>query len=78
MAPEEIRVEIFKRRKEISLNKIAKSLNPPVSREMVYYVINRKSVSERVARAVAQAIGEPFLRVFPEYFQKEKGKSRRS
>lgn len=75
MSPEEIKTELFKIRKETSMAEIGRNLNPPVSRTMVFYVIERKFVSERVARAVAETIKIDFKTVFPEYYLKNTRRS---
>lgn len=70
MSPEEIRIELFKRRKEINMASIAKGMNPPVSRQAVFHVIHRKFTSRRIMEAVAEALGREAKYVFPDYFLK--------
>jgi hypothetical protein len=41
MSPEEIRLELFRKRKTVSLSSIARSLDPPVTRQAVAYVIDK-------------------------------------
>lgn len=66
MSPEEIRIELFKRRKTCSQSKIAKDVG--VSRQAVCAVIDRKFISNRIMQAVADAVGRDKGYVFPEYF----------
>jgi len=69
MSPEEIRQELFKRRKEVTQTSIARSLG--VSRQVVIYVIDRKMVSKRAMQAIADAIQYDVRYVFPERFFKK-------
>jgi len=69
MTPEEIRLEFFKRRKQINYSKLARQLG--VSRQAVSYVIDRRMVSRRIMHAVAEALGKDVKCVFPEYFMKK-------
>ena len=69
MTPEEIRVELFKRRRTINHTQIAKGLG--VSRQAIYQVIDRKFVSIRIMEAVAAAVGKHRNEVFPDYFLKK-------
>lgn len=69
MSPEEIRIELFKNRKRVTMSRIARDVG--VSRQAVSYVINRKFVSERIMRAVSDAIGRDPKYVFPERFIKK-------
>jgi hypothetical protein len=71
MQPEDIRLELFVRRKKTSMSKIARSLDPPVTRQSVSLVIDRKSVSNRIMEAIADAIERDKKYVFPEYFLKK-------
>jgi len=64
MSPERIRRELFKRRKKIKQADIARACG--VTRTTVTNVIDRTAVSERVARAIAAAIGRVPEEVFPE------------
>ena len=68
MSPEEIRLELFKRRKEVTQSSIARSLG--VSHPLVVHVIDRKAVSKRVMQAIADAIQYDIRYVFPERFFK--------
>lgn len=68
MTPEEIRLEFFKRRKEMSFSSVARRLG--VSRQAVSYVIDRAFVSRRIMEAVADALGKDKRYVFPEYYLK--------
>ena len=70
MTPEEIKIELFKRRKRITYSEIGKGLG--VSRQAVHQVIDRKWTSIRIMEAVANAIGRDKEYVFPEYFLKKK------
>lgn len=71
MTPEEIRLELFKRRKKgVNMAAIGRSLDPPVTKVAVLYVIDRRSKSQRIMDAVAEAIGKTTEEVFPEYYQK--------
>lgn len=69
MTPEEIRLEFFKRRKQINYSKLARQLG--VSRQAVSYVIDRRMVSRRIMHAVADALNQDVKYVFPEYFIKK-------
>ena len=66
MTSEKIKIELFKRRKSVSMAKIARALG--VTRGAVSLVVNRKSVSRKIMEAVADAIEQPPEKVFPEYF----------
>lgn len=66
MSPEEIRIELVKRRRQTNMAKIGRQLNPRVSPQAVQRVIDRKSVSERIMLAIAVAIEQPAAIVFPE------------
>lgn len=68
MDPEEIKLEFFKRRKRTTMASVANDLG--CTRTAVALVVERKSVSQRIAAAVAAAIGRPQKEVFPEYFNK--------
>jgi len=71
MTSEEIRLELFKRRKQITMASIARELG--VSHVAIINVIDKKMVSNRIMEAVAQAIGKDKEYVFPEYFLKKAG-----
>ena len=71
MHSEEIRTELFFRRKQTNMSKIARELDPPCTRQAVYAVIDRKIVSNRIMEAVAKAIEKDKKYVFPEYFLKK-------
>jgi len=64
MSPEEIRIELIKRRKKTNMAEISRALG--VSHQAVQRVIDRESVSERIMVAVAAAIDQPAHIVFPE------------
>jgi len=65
MTPEEIKIEIFKRRKRPThYGTIAAQVG--VSRQAVHQVIERKFISLRIMDAIAQAIDRHRLEVFPE------------
>ncbi|MDY6851753.1 MAG: helix-turn-helix domain-containing protein [Thermodesulfobacteriota bacterium] len=64
MTPEEIKIEIFKRRRHVSCATIGRDVG--VSRQSVHQVIERKFVSIRIMDAIASAIGKHRLEVFPE------------
>jgi len=68
MTPDEIKLELFRRRKRVSMSGIAKSLG--VSRQAVSAVIDRKFVSDRIMRAVAKAIDRDVRYVFPQHYRK--------
>lgn len=68
MSPEEIRMELFKVRKQHTMSSIARELG--VTRQAIGPVIDRKIVSNRIMRAVAAAIGRDVKYVFPEYYLK--------
>lgn len=66
MTPNEIKIEIYKRRLAdgLTITQIANSLG--VSKQAVSIVIERRQTSRRIAQAVADAIGRPLHEVFPE------------
>ena len=65
MSPEEIKIEIFKRRKRpLHYGIIAESVG--VSRQAVYGVIERHFISLRIMEGIAAAIDRHRLEVFPE------------
>ena len=66
MNPEEIKLEFFKRRKQTTMASVANKLG--CSRTAVALVVDRKSVSERIMTAIADAIERPIEKVFPEHF----------
>jgi len=69
MTPEEIRLELFQRRKKVTMASIARKLN--VCGQAVYLVVEQKSVSGRIMQAVADAIEKPVEVVFSDYYQKK-------
>ncbi len=72
MTSEEIRVELFKRRRGgVNMAAIARGLDPSCSRQAVSAVIDRQIASRRIALAVADAIDQDSRLVFPEYFRKK-------
>ncbi len=74
MTSDEIRLELFKKRKNGgNMAHIARNLEPPCSRQAVSAVVDRAIASRRIAAAVAVAIGYNPRIVFPEYFRKKKG-----
>lgn len=64
MTSEEIRIELFKRRKFASMAILARTLG--VTRQAVYNTIDRRHKSVRISQAVADAIERPLEEVFPE------------
>jgi hypothetical protein len=66
MTPEEIRLELYKLRQKTNLAAIGRSLDPPVTRQSIAYVIDRRITSRRIQEAVAKAIGRDVKYVFPE------------
>ncbi len=73
MTSDEIRLELFKRRKNVgNMAHIARELNPPCRRQAIDGVVARTIVSRRIAMAVSDAIGLNPRVVFPEYFRKKK------
>ena len=70
MLSEEIRLELFKRRKVTNLSKVARGLDPPVTHSAVSQVIDRKWTSRRIMEAVAATIGKDVKYVFPELIKK--------
>ena len=64
MTSEEIKLELFKRRREITMAGIARNLG--VTRQAVQVVVDRRQTSQRIAAAVAEAIERPIEEVFPE------------
>lgn len=71
MSPEEIRLELFKRRKKINQAQIARRVG--VSPQAVAGVIDRRIVSDRIMEVVARAIGRDKKYVFPEHYLKKTG-----
>ena len=70
MTPNEIRAEIaLKGPNKVTMTSIANELG--CTQTAVTLVINKKSVSARIMRAVAAAIDRPVEHVFPEYFAKK-------
>ncbi len=73
MTSEEIRIELFKLRGSgINMVQIARSLNPPCSRQAVYQIIERTFISRRIMLAVSEALDLDPRVVFPEYYEKKK------
>lgn len=70
MSPEEIRRELFKRRKETNMSRIARGLDPPVTYSAVSQVIDRRWKSRRIMEGVAAAINKDVRYVFPELIAK--------
>jgi transcriptional regulator with XRE-family HTH domain len=64
MTPDEIRIELYKRRKRVSQAAIARDLG--VSRQALWLVIDRKMGSRRIREAIAKAIDRDLCTVFPE------------
>lgn len=64
MTSEEIKLELFKRRRDITMAGIARNLG--VTRQAVQVVVDRRQTSQRIAAAVAAAIERPLEEVFPE------------
>ena len=64
MTSEEIKLELFKRRREITMAGIARNLG--VTRQAVQVVVDRRQTSQRIAAAVSAAIERPLEEVFPE------------
>lgn len=73
MTSDEIRLELFKRRKKVTMSSIARALDPPVTMQAIAGVIDRVMVSNRIMEAVANAIGRDKKYVFPDYFLKKTG-----
>ena len=71
MTPMEIKVELLK--KGISMSAVGRHLNPPVSPSAVSQAIHRKYISNRIMRAVADAIGKDVRYVFSDYYFKKTG-----
>ncbi len=69
MDPEEIRIELFKRRRQVTITAISRKLG--CSRQAIYMVIDRKFISDRIMTAVAETIGKDKKAVFPEYYLKK-------
>lgn len=66
----EIRIKMV--RKHVTQTKIAKSLDPPVSQPAVYNVIEGKSVSMRIRKAIARAVGSTVEELWPEEDEEER------
>ena len=71
MTPDDIRLELFLRRKKTNMSRIARSLDPPVTRQAISGVIDKNIISNRIMAAVAVAIERDKKYVFPEYFLKK-------
>lgn len=71
MSPEEIRTEFHRKRKECSMASIGRSVG--VSRVAVHRVIDRHFVSDKIMRAIADALGKNVSYVFPEYYLSRRG-----
>jgi lambda repressor-like predicted transcriptional regulator len=67
MHPADIKAALEK--KEVSQLSIAKELG--VAAQSVGDVIRKKTVSDRIMRAISSAIGEDYRKVFPEYYLKK-------
>lgn len=59
----EIRVKMV--RKRVTQTQIAKSFNPPISQTAVYNVIEGKSESMRIKRAIAKAVVSTVEELWP-------------
>lgn len=68
MTSEEIKLELFKRRREITMAGIARKLG--VTRQAVQVIVDRRQTSHRISQAVADAIERPLEEVFPELFER--------
>jgi lambda repressor-like predicted transcriptional regulator len=68
MSPDEIRVELIRRRKKTNMAQIARDLK--CSPTAITLVIDRKTVSSRIMIAIAEAIEQPVDDVFPEHYRK--------
>jgi|GEM_PF-1617097 len=68
MSPEEIRQELWLKRRQLSMASIGRSVG--VSRVAVHRVIDRHFVSDKIMRAIADAIGKNVVYVFPEHYLK--------
>lgn len=69
MTPQEIKLELYKRRSQITQTQIARNLD--VSRTAIHLVIHRQFISNRIMEAVSDAIKFPKEQVFPEYYMKK-------
>ncbi len=73
MTSEEIRIALFKLRGAgVNMAQIARSLDPPCTRQAIASVIKREIASRRIAVAISESIGMDPRLVFPEYFKKKK------
>jgi len=68
MNEEEIKLELFKRRKRVSMASIARKHGK--SRSAVLYIIRRQFVNEAIMNSIAEAIERDPKYVFPEHFLK--------
>jgi predicted DNA-binding protein YlxM (UPF0122 family) len=64
MDTEEIKIQLYLRRRTSSVPKIAQRLG--VTRQAVYNTIERRHKSIRIMQAVADAIERPLVEVWPE------------
>jgi len=69
MEPEEIKLEFFKRRKQVMMKDVAARVG--VTSTAVTRVIDRAFKSRRIAQGVADALGLPLEVVFHEYAETE-------
>ncbi|MCP4695023.1 MAG: hypothetical protein GY859_43755 [Desulfobacterales bacterium] len=73
MTSEEIRIALFKLRGSgVNMAQIARSLDPPCTRQAISSVIERAIASRRIMLAVSDAINIDPRVVFPEYFKRKK------
>lgn len=71
MTPDQIRLELYKRRRTVSQSSIARDLG--CTPQAVQNTITRAIMSKRIMVAVAEAIELPVEYVFPERFVKKAG-----
>lgn len=73
MHPADIKAALEKA--EVTQAQIAFEMDPPVSPTAVSLVIRKKSVSDRVMKAVSAKIGKKPWEIFPEYYLKKPKRS---
>jgi lambda repressor-like predicted transcriptional regulator len=64
MDPEEIKIEFFKRRRQVMMKDVAAKVG--VTPAAITRVIERQFKSRRIAIAIAEALERPAEEVFPE------------
>jgi lambda repressor-like predicted transcriptional regulator len=66
MEPEDIKIEFFKRRRQVMMKDVAAKVG--VTPAAITRVIDRQFKSRRIAEAIADALERPIAEVFPEWY----------